>query len=151
MIFSLNLKLYNENKIAFLSYITLDQSEYFKSTVVGKAYERFSKYILPLKNVDALGGIQFDVAFSKEVFSQKIEISPIQKQLAPFNIYIFPNLFSGNIGYKIAQHFGKYLALGPFILGLTTIASDLSRGATEKDIYFTSIIVGKLILLAAKK
>ena len=86
-----------------------------------------------------LGDIQFDAAFSEAVRAKKWP-----KDRPNFNgganIFIFPDLNAGNIGYKIAQRLGHYEAIGPIIIGLNAPVNDLSRGASEKDIYQTAIL-----------
>ena len=56
------------------------------------------------------------------------------------NVFIFPDLQSGNIGYKIAQRLGGFEAMGPILQGLNKPVSDLSRGANEEDVYKVAII-----------
>ena len=50
------------------------------------------------------------------------------------NILVFPDLNAGNIAYKCVQRFAKADAFGPFFLGLTKTASDLSRGSSLNDV-----------------
>ncbi|AGR42441.1 phosphate acetyltransferase [Spiroplasma diminutum] len=97
--------------------------------------------ILKEKQIEGIlfdGEMQFDSAFDKSVRDKKYPNTIITKEHP--DVYVFPDLNAGNIGYKIAQRFGNFQAAGPFILGLNKPVNDLSRGATLEDIKQTSII-----------
>ncbi len=83
------------------------------------------------------GEMQFDAAISKEVAKLKYPGSDVAGRA---NTFIFPTLESGNIGYKIAQRFGGYKAVGPILQGLNKPVNDLSRGCVAEDVYLTSIV-----------
>lgn len=89
------------------------------------------------QKVNIIGEIQFDAAIDETVRRKKFAGLDVS---GPCNIFIFPDLTSGNIGYKIAQRLGKFKAIGPIILGLKKPVNDLSRGATIDDIYNTALI-----------
>ncbi|AKU80327.1 phosphate acetyltransferase [Spiroplasma turonicum] len=84
------------------------------------------------------GEIQFDAAFCKEVRDKKYKNSLNKNESA--DIFVFPTLDAGNIGYKIAQRMGGYEAIGPIILGLNKPVNDLSRGATLIDIIQAAVL-----------
>ncbi|BAN74027.1 MULTISPECIES: phosphate acetyltransferase [Lacticaseibacillus] len=90
------------------------------------------------------GELQFDAAFVPTVAKQK---APESKVAGEANVFIFPELQSGNIGYKIAQRFGGFEAIGPILQGLNQPVSDLSRGANEEDVYKLAIITAAQALL----
>ncbi|MDI4567550.1 MAG: phosphate acetyltransferase [Mycoplasma sp.] len=130
-----------DNHIALLSFSTNGSG--------GEADES----ILKMKNAtialkeegyNVLGETQFDAAFDKTTRIIKWKNNNLSRP----NIYVFPDLNSANIGYKIMKLTGGYEAVGPFILGLNLPVNDLSRGADIKEIFNTSIIT---ILSAIKR
>lgn len=83
------------------------------------------------------GEFQFDAAFVPSVARKKAPDSVIQGNA---NVFIFPSLEAGNIGYKIAQRLGGFEAVGPILQGLKAPVNDLSRGCSEEDVYHLSLI-----------
>lgn len=83
------------------------------------------------------GEFQFDAAFVPSVASKKAPGSPIQGDA---NVFVFPSLEAGNIGYKIAQRLGGFDAVGPVLQGLNSPVNDLSRGCSTEDVVSLSII-----------
>ncbi|MES3696425.1 phosphate acetyltransferase [Mammaliicoccus sciuri] len=90
-----------------------------------------------LKDVVLDGEFQFDAAIVPEVAAKKAPNSEIQGDA---NVFIFPSLEAGNIGYKIAQRLGGFEAVGPVLQGLNAPVNDLSRGCSAEDVYSLSII-----------
>jgi len=89
----------------------------------------------PELNID--GEMQLDAAIVPSVGERK---APGSKVAGKANTLIFPDLQSGNIGYKIAQRFGGAGAYGPFLQGFAKPISDLSRGCSVEDIVNTSAV-----------
>ncbi|MGV0395065.1 phosphate acetyltransferase [Corynebacterium uberis] len=83
------------------------------------------------------GPLQFDASVEPSVAAKKAPESAVAGQAT---VFIFPDLQSGNIGYKIAQRTGDALAVGPILQGLNKPINDLSRGATVPDIVNTVAI-----------
>ncbi|KRN74829.1 hypothetical protein IV73_GL001106 [Weissella kandleri] len=121
-------------KVAMLSFSTKGSA---KAPQVDKVVEatKLAHQMDPELAVD--GELQFDAAFVERVAASK---APDSKVAGHANVFVFPDLQSGNIGYKIAQRFGGFEAIGPILQGLAAPVSDLSRGANEEDVYKTAII-----------
>jgi len=77
------------------------------------------------------GELQFDAAYIKDIGDKK---APGSEVAGHANVYIFPDLDAGNIGYKITQRLANAEAIGPIIQGLHKPYNDLSRGCSVEDI-----------------
>ena len=123
----------NEPKVAYLSFST-------KGSAGGDLVEKVQKAVALAKPVFAEKGIrmdgelQFDAAIIPSVGRQKNKDGAIQGDA---NVFIFPDLQAGNIGYKIAQRLGGATAIGPNLQGLAKAMNDLSRGCSAEDIVGT--------------
>ena len=131
-------------KVALLSFSTKGSG---KGPMVDKVREatEIAKENAPELALD--GELQFDSAFDTTVAQQKAPDSDVAGYA---NVFIFPELQSGNIGYKIAQRLGGFEAIGPILQGLNKPIADLSRGCIEEDVYKLSIITANQALLNDK-
>jgi phosphate acetyltransferase len=77
------------------------------------------------------GELQLDAAIVKKVASLK---APDSKVAGNANVLIFPDLQSGNIGYKLVQRIAKAGTIGPVSQGFAKPINDLSRGCSSEDI-----------------
>lgn len=121
-------------KVALLSFSTKGSAKGEMVTKVADA-TKLAQEAAPDLPID--GELQFDAAFVSKVGELK---APGSKVAGHANVFVFPELQSGNIGYKIAQRFGGFEAIGPILQGLNKPVSDLSRGANEEDVYKVAII-----------
>ncbi|MBM7543648.1 phosphate acetyltransferase [Periweissella beninensis] len=121
-------------KVAMLSFSTKGSAKADQVTKVAQATE-IAHQLAPELVLD--GELQFDAAFVPSVGQAK---APDSQVAGYANVFIFPDLQSGNIGYKIAQRLGGFEAIGPILQGLAKPISDLSRGCNEDDVYKVSLI-----------
>lgn len=121
-------------KVAMLSFSTMGSAKHDLATKVQEA-TKMAQNLAPELPID--GEMQFDAAIVESVGQQK---APGSKVAGFANVFVFPSLEAGNIGYKIAQRLGGFEALGPILQGLNKPITDLSRGCNEEDVYKLSII-----------
>ena len=121
-------------KVALLSFSTKGSA---KGDMVTKVAEATEKVHEMEPELPADGEMQFDAAVVPSVGELK---APGSKVAGHANVFIFPSLEAGNIGYKIAQRFGGFTAVGPILQGLNAPIADLSRGCSEDDAYKVAII-----------
>lgn len=123
-----------EPRVGLLSYSTLGSAKGASVDKVKEAATRLKR--MPL-DFGVEGEVQFDCAVAPEVASLKAPDSAIAGNI---NTFIFPNIDSGNIGYKIAARLGGYEAIGPILQGLNAPINDLSRGCNADEVFKMAIV-----------
>ena len=121
-------------KVAMLSFSTLGSAVTEDTTKVAEA-TKLVKENAPELAVE--GELQFDAAVVPSVAKLKAPNSKVQGDA---NVFVFPSLEAGNIGYKIAQRLGGFEAVGPILQGLNAPVNDLSRGCNAEDVYKLALI-----------
>lgn len=121
-------------KVAMLSFSTKGSAKGEQVDKMVEATELAHK-MAPSLALD--GELQFDASFVPTVAAQK---APNSEVAGHANVFVFPELEAGNIGYKIAQRFGGFEAIGPILQGLNEPVSDLSRGCNEQDVYNVAVL-----------
>jgi phosphate acetyltransferase len=117
-----------EPRVAFLSFSTNGSTEHELVNAVKEAV-RIAKEKAPDLAID--GEMQADAALVPEIGQKKF---PGSKVAGRANVLVFPDLQSGNIGYKLVQRLTGAEALGPIMQGFSKPVNDLSRGASVDDI-----------------
>lgn len=121
-------------KVAFLSFSTKGSA---KGEMVDKVVEACKLFQAAHPDIPADGELQFDAAFVPSVGEKK---APGSKVAGHANVFVFPELQSGNIGYKLVQRLGGFTAVGPILQGLAAPVNDLSRGASSQDVYDMAVL-----------
>ena len=128
----------NVPRVAMLSFSTKGSARHSDVDAVRQATE-----IAQGRRPDLLidGELQFDAAIAPAVAALKAPDSPLKGDA---NVFVFPSLSAGNIGYKIAQRLGNFHVMGPMIQGLRLPMHDLSRGCSADDMVQTTVLAMKM-------
>ncbi len=124
-----------EPRIAMLSFSTKGSASHAEVDKVTEA-TRIARERYPELLID--GELQMDAAAIASVGQSK---APGSKVAGRANVFIFPDLNSGNITYKAVERFGDVRAIGPILQGLGKPVNDLSRGCSIEDIVNTVAMV----------
>ena len=117
-----------EPKVAMLSYSSFGSA---KGDLVNKVVEATKEVKIRYPNIKVDGELQLDAAIVPEVAKLK---APLSNVAGYANVLIFPDLQSGNIGYKLVERLANANAYGPITQGLSKPVNDLSRGCKSSDI-----------------
>lgn len=123
-----------EPRVAMLSYSSGDSGSGADIDLVRSAGE-IAHSLAPTLKIEA--PVQYDAAVDIAVARKKLPSSDVAGRA---NVFVFPNLNAGNIGYKIAQRSANCVAVGPILQGLKKPVNDLSRGCGVGDVVNTVLI-----------
>lgn len=117
-----------EPKVAMLSFSSYGSA---KHELVSKVQEATKKAQEQRPDLSIDGELQLDAAIVESVGKKKAAASPVAGKA---NVLVFPDLQSGNIGYKLVERIAGADAIGPICQGFAKPINDLSRGCSVEDI-----------------
>jgi malate dehydrogenase (oxaloacetate-decarboxylating)(NADP+) len=117
-----------EPRVALLSFSNFGSTRHPRSAKMAAA-TALVKRRRPDLMVD--GELMADVALSPQLRSDDYPFSTL---LGEANVLVFPSLEAANVAYKLLQHLGRAVAIGPILVGMAKPVHVLSRGAEVTDI-----------------
>lgn len=120
-----------EPRVAMISYSTGNSGQGEDVEKVKEA-TRIAQQKRPDIKLD--GPLQYDASVMPDVAKVKAPDSPVAGNA---NVFIFPDLNTGNTTYKAVQRSANVVSIGPMLQGMRKPVNDLSRGALVDDIVYT--------------